>query len=245
MLVKACLNGSRDPADHPNLPTTPEQLAAAMADCVTFGAGAAHLHPRDTHGRESLHPDTVAAAVAAVRLSCPDIPIGVTTGAWIVPDPWERLELVRGWAALPAAGRPDFASVNLYEEGWQPVADVLLAAGIGVEAGIAAADDPAKLAASGLAPRLTRVLVEPASPDPDVAIATAGALVSAIAPLSPVPPLVHGADEAAWPVLEWALDQDYDTRIGLEDTLTLPDGNPALDNATLVAAVFAYLMEWH
>lgn len=245
MLVKACLNGSRNPAEHPDLPVTPEQLAAAMAECVTFGAGAAHLHPRDASGRESLHADAVAAAVTAVRHSCPGVPIGVTTGAWIVPHPAQRLDLVRRWASLPEPGRPDFASVNLYEDGWQPVAETLLAAGIGVEAGVAAADDPAKLAASGLAPRLTRVLVEPASSDPDTAITTAASLVSGIEPIAPATPLVHGVDEAAWPVLEWALDQDYDSRIGLEDTLALPDGMPAPDNATLVAAAFAYLMERH
>lgn len=245
MLVKACVNGSRSTADHPDLPVTPRQLAAAMADCVTFGAGAAHLHPRDADGRESLHPDAVAAAVAAVRHSCPDVPVGVTTGAWIVPGPDDRLEYVRRWASLPESGRPDFASVNLYEAGWRPVADALLAAGIGVEAAVATADDPPRLAASGLAPRLTRILVEPAATDPEVALATAEVLVAAVAPLSPLPPLVHGVEDAAWPVLEWALDQGYDTRVGFEDTLALPDGEPAPDNATLVAAVFAYLMERH
>jgi beta-keto acid cleavage enzyme len=44
-----------------------------------------------------------------------------------------------------------------------------------------------------------------------------------------------GISNVACPVLEAALQHGYDTRIGLEDTLTLPDGSQAKDNAELVA----------
>ena len=42
--------------------------------------------------------------------------------------------------------------------------------------------------------------------------------------------------QGAWPLLEIALRRGYDVRIGLEDTLYLPDGHLAADNAQLVAA---------
>jgi uncharacterized protein (DUF849 family) len=37
-------------------------------------------------------------------------------------------------------------------------------------------------------------------------------------------------------MLELALQRGYDIRIGLEDTLTLPDGRQAMDSADLILA---------
>lgn len=244
MLVKACLNGSREPDAHPRLPLTPRQLADDAQACLEFGAGAVHVHPRDAHGRESLAAVDVAAAVLAVREECPTLPIGVTTGAWIVPGIAARVDVIRSWAGLDARARPDFASVNLSEPGWDQIARTLLDTGTGIEAGICAPEDPARLAASGLATRCLRFLVEPAPDDPQAAIITADSLLDALQPLAPdVPRLVHGREDTAWPVLEWALLRDLDSRIGLEDTLRLPDGTLAPDNAALVAAAFTFLME--
>ncbi|MQA25795.1 MAG: hypothetical protein GEU94_10010 [Micromonosporaceae bacterium] len=246
MLIQACLNGARPPGSHPRLPTTPAHLAADAQACVEFGAGAVHLHPRGADGRESLAAADVGAAVAAVRRACPDTPIGVTTGAWIAPDPQRRAAEVRAWAALEPAARPDFASVNVSESGWEQVVAVLMEAGIGVEAGVWEPEDPARLAASDLASRLMRLVVEPQSTDPDAAVRTADTLLDAVRPLaSDAPILAHGREGAAWAVLEWALDRDLDTRIGLEDTFELPDGNPTPDNAALLAAARTYLMEPH
>lgn len=48
------------------------------------------------------------------------------------------------------------------------------------------------------------------------------------------PILLHGESAGAWPVLNLALREGLDTRIGLEDTPHLPDGRVADDNAELV-----------
>jgi hypothetical protein len=53
---------------------------------------------------------------------------------------------------------------------------------------------------------------------------------------SPAPVLLHGLDESCWPLLEHAGTCDVQTRIGMEDTLRLPDGSTAPGNAELVAA---------
>ena len=53
------------------------------------------------------------------------------------------------------------------------------------------------------------------------------------------PLLVHGEDESCWPALQYALARGHGIRIGLEDTLELPDGSPAPDNAGLVRAALA------
>ena len=58
-----------------------------------------------------------------------------------------------------------------------------------------------------------------------------------------VPRLLHGAEATAWPLLAEAPRRDYQVRIGLEDTLRLPNGRPAPDNASLVAAARGALLE--
>ena len=53
--VKACINGARTPDQHPNLPVTPEQLAAAAVAAHQAGAKAVHMHPKTADGVDSLH----------------------------------------------------------------------------------------------------------------------------------------------------------------------------------------------
>ena len=45
---------------------------------------------------------------------------------------------------------------------------------------------------------------------------------------------VHGVGRTAWDLIDVAAQRGYDTRIGLEDTLALPDGTQARGNAELV-----------
>ena len=50
------------------------------------------------------------------------------------------------------------------------------------------------------------------------------------------PRLLHGLGHCAWHLVELAARRRYDTRIGFEDTLRLPDGSLAGSNAELVRA---------
>ncbi|QEN15950.1 3-keto-5-aminohexanoate cleavage protein [Mycolicibacterium sp. ELW1] len=232
--VKACINGARTPDQHVGLPVSPEQLAAAAVAAHTAGAMAVHLHPKTPDGVDSLEPATVAAAVSAVRHAVPGLPLGVTTGFWALPDPQKRLHAVESWTVLP-----DFASVNWHEPGAQDLAELLLSRGIGVEAGIFHADAAESWASSPLAPHCLRVMVElPADGD----TATADDLLARIGRAeSPAPMLLHGLDDSCWPLLAHAGLRGVQTRIGLEDTVALPDGSPAPGNAELVAAAFDVL----
>jgi uncharacterized protein (DUF849 family) len=84
-----------------------------------------------------------------------------------------------------------------------------------------------------------RVMVE-LGPDGDVATAD-DVLGEVLAAGSPAPVLLHGLNESCWPLLEHACARGTQARIGLEDTLLLPDGTPAPDNAALVAAAVQLL----
>lgn len=84
-----------------------------------------------------------------------------------------------------------------------------------------------------------RVMVE-LGPDGDVATAD-DVLGEVLAAGSPAPVLLHGMNESCWPLLEHAGARGVQTRIGLEDTLLMPDGSPAPDNAALVSAAVQLL----
>ncbi|MCC8245799.1 3-keto-5-aminohexanoate cleavage protein [Saccharothrix luteola] len=238
-VLQACLNGAREPGSHPSVPITPQQLAADAAACGELGVTSFHLHPRDVVGLEVLAGPEVATSVSVVRSVVPRAEIGVTTGAWIVPDPVRRAELVRGWAGL-AAGRPDFASVNVHEDGWLAVADALRDAGIGIELGVFHVEAARALLDVGVPSGTVRVLAEV---QPGETAQDAARLLDLLGPLG-APILLHGEDDSAWPVLDYAVTRGLDTRIGLEDTLTLRDGTQAADNAQLVKLALTREKHW-
>jgi len=229
-LVKACLNGTRRPEEHPALPLTPAQIAADSRAAVAAGASIVHVHPRDRRGRESLAPEVITAVVRAIRGAAPSVPVGVGTGAWIEATPADRLAAVRAWRVLP-----DLASVNLSEEGSIELVYALAHMGVGVEAGVWTEADAELLVEHDLGAVCARVLVEVEAPDPAAAIAEAGRILAVLDRHDvAVPRLLHGADAGAWPVLDAAIAAGLDIRIGLEDTLFDPQGRRVPGNATLV-----------
>ncbi|MGA5322893.1 3-keto-5-aminohexanoate cleavage protein [Streptomyces seoulensis] len=232
--MQVCLNGSRTAADGAQVPLTPEELARSAAEAAAAGATETHAHPRTPCGRESLSARVVGPVVEALR-EWAGVPVGVTTGAWAEPDPTARLERVRSWSVPP-----DFASVNWHEPGAEELAELLLSRGIGVEAGIwSGTEGAARFAVSPLGPRVLRVLAEVTDPDPATAETSAHTLLAELGPAHGRPVLLHGEDGAAWPVLRLAGRLGLATRIGLEDTLFLPNGERAFSNAELVSAGLA------
>ncbi len=175
----------------------------------------------------------LAATLEAVRARVPaSVPVGVTTGAWAEPGPAARVARIRSWTVLP-----DHASVNWHEPGAEETAAALIERGVGVEAGVWSGTDGAALfLRSPLGPKVLRVLAEVTDTDPATAPDSAHALLSDLGPAHGRPVLLHGEDGGAWPVLRLAGRLGLATRIGLEDTLFLPDGGRAASNAALVTA---------
>ncbi|THA28307.1 hypothetical protein E6R18_28750 [Streptomyces sp. A1277] len=230
-MLQVCLNGARSRAECSHLPVTPDELAAAAREAVAAGATDIHLHPKDRHGQDTLDATAVAAAVHAVRAAVPGVPLGVTTGAWATPDPRARAAQVRAWTVLP-----DHASVNWHEEGADHVAAALLDRGIGIEAGVFSGTPAAqRFLAWPDSHRVLRVLAEITETAPQDAVHAAAGLLDDLASAA-APVLLHGEDATAWPLLHLAASRSLDTRIGLEDTLHLPDSSPAPNNAALVRA---------
>lgn len=232
MLIKVAVNGNRTPAEHPAVPVSAEAQAAEARAAVAAGAGAIHVHVCGPDGRESLAAQEVARTLEAIRKACPGVPVGISTADWIMPGEAERLASVEGWQTLP-----DFASVNFHEKGAVALAELLLAHGVGVEAGLADAQAAEILAASPVRDRCFRILLEPLEPGVEDARRNVAAIEAALdaAGLRQAR-LLHGLDATAWPLVREAARKGYDTRIGFEDVIWLPDGRVAPSNAALVAA---------
>jgi uncharacterized protein (DUF849 family) len=247
-VIQACLNGNRSPAAHPQLPVTPAQLARDAAATVAAGARSLHVHPRDVGGEETLEPVAVAAAVHAIRVAATRTELSLSTGLWMTGGDLDaRMRAISGWTE-----RPDLASVNFSEPGWEEVIGLLAERGIEVEAGLWSVEDAEALAGSGLVESwgagsrgrgrrhrpVRRVLVEPHDEDAGEAVARAAAIDAVLDRAAiPTPRLHHGYGPATWAVLEAAVARGRDIRIGFEDVLTFADGSTAPDNAALVASL--------
>lgn len=233
MLIQVAMNGSRSRDENPAVPISPTELAASAKVAVAAGANELHFHVRAADGRESVYASDVAAAVTAVRAAVPGIRFGVSTGFWILRDAAARYGAVSEWKVLP-----DYASVNFKEEGAVELAKLLLSLGVGIEAGFSGLAGTEEFLASGLAPRCLRLLLEPFEPDLESALQNVAAIEAALEHGElKLPRLLHGFNQTAWSVIDFAAARGYDTRVGFEDILMLRNATPAPSNAALVSEV--------
>jgi uncharacterized protein (DUF849 family) len=231
-LLQVALNGHRTPAEHPAIPRTPEELAREAGASVEAGAQVLHVHAYED-GEETLSADPCAAMVRAIRQACPGVPISQTTALYIAgDDPDQRLALVAAWHELP-----ELVTANQGEDGIVELCEHLLGRGVGIEAGLLSVADAEAFAASAIAGRCTRVLIEPLDADPDAAVDHAARMEAVIADAGIELEQVHHGDlVASWAVSERGASRGHGIRTGLEDTTVLPDGTRARDNAELVRA---------
>lgn len=231
-MFKVCLNGARLPGEHPRLPVTAAELARETARVYGAGVDYVHLHVKDGGGADTLDAAPMAEVLGAVRAEVPGVAVGVTTGAWTLPDSRARVRAIRSWTVLP-----DFALVSWHEPGAEDVAAALLDRGVGVEAGLWHADAVTAWLGSSQRGRCLRVLLElPDGPDEAATLAEADRLLDLLGPAPGLPVLLHGEGSSCWPALRHAARLGLPTRIGFEDTLTMPDGTRARDNLALVEA---------
>jgi uncharacterized protein (DUF849 family) len=109
LIIMAAPNGARlTKRDHPNLPVTVAETAAEAARCRAAGAAALHAHVRDEDGVHVLDPGLYRELIEAVRETCGDMLVQITSEAVGRYSPAEQ-------AATVFASRPEAASVALRE----------------------------------------------------------------------------------------------------------------------------------
>ncbi|MCD5345480.1 3-keto-5-aminohexanoate cleavage protein [Agromyces sp. H3Y2-19a] len=237
MLLKAAINGGRPTSEHPAVPRTIEQIVEASRAVIAAGADVVHAHVITEDGAQTIEPEAVGAWVRAMRAADPAIVIGTTTGLWTVESHAERMRHLAGW---PGDALPDFASVAFCEEGAAEAAELVLERGMVLESAVWSIEDVPALLASPTLHRNVRILIEPETEDADDAVAECRRIAAVIRAAGVAAPILyHGYDATVWPVVEAAIADRCETRIGFEDGVHLPDGSLPAGNAELVAAVRA------
>lgn len=241
-MLQVTPNGPWGKDFHPNMPVSADELITDLRACFAAGATGVHLHVRDSSGAETLDPRTVNDTCQRVRAAAAElgaaVEIGLTTGAWIVPDLAERIAMIREWEGV------DCATVNLSEPGFEEVMAAMLGVGIGIDVGLWAPAEMDRLLRSGLLPRVQRVSIELDPGEPYFLTGEPTELAQQVNDLlddagSTCRRLTHGMTDWTWPLVRDAFSRGHDTRVGFEDSVLLPDGTRAENNAQLVQAAVA------
>lgn len=88
--------------DQPNLPLSPEEIAAEAVRCEAQGASVIHLHVRDSNGKPTQDIEVFRRTVNLIKKQC-NLIIQVSTGgaSWMTPkDRLQPLELLPEMATL-------------------------------------------------------------------------------------------------------------------------------------------------
>lgn len=241
-LAVAPNGGRKTKADHPALPLTADELARDAAECLERGASMIHLHVRDAEGRHCLDPEAYRAAIARICESVGDrLVIQITSESLGLYSPAEQ-------RAAVLATNPEAVSLALRElapEG----SDEAFCAFLGelkrmriwpqiIVYTPGEAERLGEMAKRGLIPfdRLAVLYVLGRFALTRAAIPRD--LLPYLAPdmprFSPWSVCAFGRREAGC-VTAAALLGGH-ARVGFENNLALPDGQPAASNAELVGA---------
>ena len=90
-------------AQHPGLPVTPEEIAAAAEEAYRAGASIMHLHVRNDDGTPTSDVKVFKKAIDLIRKKC-DAVIEISTGGAVGMSPEERI--------APVSLKPDMASLD-------------------------------------------------------------------------------------------------------------------------------------
>ena len=236
--------GRRTKIDHHALPISPNELADCAAKCAEAGANMIHVHVRDHDGRHSLDADAYRDAVTAIRRTVGDrLVIQVTSESLGLYGPRQQMNMVRQVRPeavslalrelLPDASlKADFAAFLNWLRSERIAPQFILYSpdeAIRLDAltrdGTIPFDEPPVLYVLG------RYTVGQTSAPSD--------LVPFIAPGLPAfghwATCAFGRQEAA-SVMAAAL-MGGNVRVGFENNLLLPSGQPAKDNAELVSVI--------
>jgi 3-keto-5-aminohexanoate cleavage enzyme len=226
-------------SDHPNLPTTPRQIADAAAEAHAAGAAIVHLHVRDEQGRPTADLEIAARTVSLVGDAC-DALIQLSTGVGLDVPFEQRAALVEL--------RPRMASLNVCSMSFgtgefrNPPADVRRLAHrmreLGVKPELEIYDTGHLYAALALA---EEGLLEPPLQF-SIVLGVRGGMAATATNLVHIAGLLPAG--AVWqivavgrshvPLLTLAIALGANARTGLEDTLMIDPGIRAPDNASLV-----------
>src|SRR3954454_7572252 len=228
--------------DCPQLPTTPEEIAATARDCEAAGAAMIHLHDRDAEHRPTLDRGLLKEWVAPVRDSS-DLVVQLSTGGSVHDPLDQRLEVLDAEpdSCSLTMGTTNFGD-DVFSNPWPFVCDLYQ---LSQERRVVPEFELFDLGHVAALHRLLgkyglpyggRVHVDFVMGVPGGMPGTAAALVAGVAGL---PDAVTswsatGIGRSTLAVMLASLAQGGHLRVGMEDVLTISKGVPVESNRQLV-----------
>jgi 3-keto-5-aminohexanoate cleavage enzyme len=264
VVIEAALNGGRSRGEHPAIPITPDEVAVDARRCRAAGASVIHIHSQDADGGWNANPAWYAEAIRRIRNAAPGLLVSITSlrPARVAVD--AVLAVIAAISDRPATrpdlisinlghivAWPRYANGRVTEHYPNDYADIVALldacrrSGIGAELGLmdlGFINNAVTLRDDGHIADDAWFLIELDSPDwgsgRQTAPATSAAydmLATALAEQFPSARwAAHGVETGTWSVIERALAGGAHVRVGLEDTITMPDGSLAASNAEQV-----------
>ena len=233
--------------DCPQLPTTPEEIAATARACEAAGAAMIHLHVRDAEHRPTLDPGLLKEWVAAVRDSS-DLVVQLSTGGSVHDPLDQRLQVLDAEpdSCSLTMGTTNFGD-DVFSNPWPFVCELYQLA---QERGVAPEFELFDL---GQVHALTRLLDRYGLPAggkvhvdlvmgvPGGMNGTTDALVAAVRdlPATTTSWSATGIGRSTLAVMLASLSKGGHLRVGMEDVLTISRGVPVESNAQLVERAVA------
>ena len=183
----------------------PATWPATLGRSRDWASVAVHVHPRD--------PRWTGDARRRCTSATPSPPSGRRWPEWRSGSPpGAGSSPIRVSASRPSwpgaawvSASPTCARSTCTRRAGIDVCKAAHSVGIGVELGVWTSGDAVTLRQQGMPPGTTRVLVESTVSDPETAVAEGIRIMRALGSELGVPVLLHGEEDGAWPVLEYAL----------------------------------------
>jgi len=230
MLIKIALNGARQKKQSKFIPQSLDEIGKEVKLLFENGHKVFHIHCYDEKGNEGLKPEDVNNLVSSVKSIPHEIQIGISSGDWIEPDLAKRKSYIKAWLHLP-----DFISVNMIEEDAIEISELLISKGVKIEAGLNEKKAAEIFVESGLYKNCFRILIDPEPEKLKEAIECIDEIEEVLDRNGvEVPRLLHGFNSVSWDILREAKRRGYDSRIGMEDTIYMENGEGVKSNLELI-----------
>ncbi len=109
LIINAALNGMiPTKADNPNVPISPEEIAADARRCMDAGASILHIHARAADGTPTYRKETYQEILRLVRNACPQAILCVSTSGRVHTEFAQRGEVLE-----LSDPKPEMASLTL------------------------------------------------------------------------------------------------------------------------------------
>ena len=233
---------------NPNVPMTPDEIAVDVRRCAEAGASLFHIHARDDDQKPTLNIEVFKTIVQKIKETCPDVIIQLSTGARAGKDWDERANPVK---LLPEMASFTTGSNNLpgivYENSPRFIEYL---AGVFKETGVKPEIEVFETGMISNALFLHKKGLIELPMHFNFVLGAPGAMPGTVKNLlflaESIPPTstwsVAGIGRAQIPLATTAIVLGGHVRVGLEDSLYLPDGTLAT-NAKLVEKVVTLARE--